>query len=66
MEPRKDGRRSHRIEAERTVFTFAHLSAAGDHALGDGKARLEGSFFEWMAAAAFSAFSLEGFEEGRT
>jgi len=45
MEPRKDGRRSHRIEAERTVFTFAYLSAAGDHALGDGKARLEASFF---------------------
>ncbi len=61
MEPRKDGRRSHRIEAERTVFTFAYLSAAGDYALGDGKVRLQGSFFEWMAAAVFSAFSLEAY-----
>ena len=61
MEPRQDGRTSHRIEAERTVFTFAYLSAAGDHALGDGKDRPEGSFFEWMAAAVFSAFSLEAY-----
>lgn len=56
-----DGRLTHRVEAERTVFTFAFLSAAGDHALSDGKARCEGSFFEWMTAAVFSAFSVEAY-----
>jgi hypothetical protein len=61
MEPPKDSRRNHQIEAERTVFTFAYLSAAGDHALSDGKATPEGSLFEWMAAAVFSAFSLEAY-----
>jgi hypothetical protein len=56
-----DSAQAHRVRAERTVFTFAFLSAAADHALGDGKARPEGSFLEWMTVAVFSAFSLEAY-----
>jgi hypothetical protein len=53
--------RPHKVEAERTVFTFAVLRAAGWHALQDGAARYEGSFYEWMTANIFAAFSLEAY-----
>lgn len=49
------------VEAERTVVTFAVLRAAGYHALQDGAARYEGSFYEWMTANIFAAFSLEAY-----
>jgi hypothetical protein len=58
-EPEK--RRLYKVEAERTVFTFARLRAAGLHALEDGATRDEGSFYEWMAVNIFAAFSLEAY-----
>ena len=50
-----------KVETERTVFTFAVLYAAGWHVLQDGTARRKGSFYEWMTANAFAAFSLEAY-----
>jgi hypothetical protein len=61
VDKREAMRHSHRVEAKRTVFTFAFLSGAAYHAISDGKARREGSFFEWMTAAVFSAFALEAY-----
>lgn len=61
MDETKRNRRIHRVEAERAVFTFAFLSRAADHAISDGTARPEGSFFEWMTTAVFSAFALEAY-----
>lgn len=54
-------RRRHKVEAERTVFTFAVLRSAGWHALQGGVAQQEGSFYEWMTANVFAAFSLEAY-----
>jgi hypothetical protein len=61
MNDNLEERRPHKVKAQRTVFTFALLSAAGWHALKDGQERLEGSFFEWMTAGVFAAFSLEAY-----
>ena len=61
MDKATGDRRTHRVAAERTVFTFAFLSAAAEHAISNGRARRGGSFFEWMTAAVFSAFSLEAY-----
>jgi len=54
-------RRSHKVEANRTVFTFAQLHAAGVHALQDGTGRAKGSFYEFMTANMFAAFSVEAY-----
>jgi hypothetical protein len=37
------------------------MSAVADYAIIDGKADRSGSFFKWMTAAVFSAFSLEAY-----
>ena len=61
MSDKPTQRKPHKVEAERTVFTFAVLSAAGWHALQDGTVRHEGSFYEWMTVNVFAAFSLEAY-----
>ena len=58
-EPEK--RRFHKVEAKRTVFTFAELHTAGLHALQDGTGRPKGSFYEFMMANVLAAFSLEAY-----
>jgi hypothetical protein len=61
MKRTKEDRRTYRVTAGRTIFPFAYMSAAAEDAISDGKADRSGSFFKWMTAAVFSAFSLEAY-----
>jgi len=61
MSDEPEERRSHNVEAERTIFTFAMLHAAGRHALKDGSGRIDGSFYEFMTANVLATFSLEAY-----
>ena len=61
MTDNPEERQQYKVEAERTVFTYVRLMQASSHALEDGNAREEGSFYEWMTAGVFAAFSLEAY-----
>lgn len=61
MSDELEQRRLHRVVAERKVNTFAVLHSASWHALQDGISELKGSFYEWMTANVFAAFSLEAY-----
>ena len=54
-------RNPYEVHAERTIYTFAYLHEMGRHALRDGAARSQGSFYEWMTASVFAAFALEAY-----
>jgi hypothetical protein len=61
MSDELEQRKPHRVVAERRVNTFAVLHSASWHALQDGIAEQKGSFYEWMMANVFAAFSLEAY-----
>jgi len=54
-------RRTYRVSQHRALNTYALLGNASWHALQDGRERVKGSFFEWMTAGVFAAFSLEAY-----